>query len=53
MQNNDNRRKIYIRNTKTWVPVTDEVYREYYRPLWRLQKEAQKNGQCMCQKAKL
>ena len=30
--NQDNQRKIYIRNTKQWVPVTEEVYREYYRP---------------------
>ena len=51
--NQDNQRKIYIRNTKQWVPVTEEVYREYYRPIWRLQKEAQKNGQCVCPKSKL
>lgn len=48
-----NERKIYIRSTKQWVPVTEEVYREYYRPIWRLQKEAQKNGQCICPKSKL
>ena len=53
MQNQDNQRKIYIRNTKQWVPVTEEVYSEYYRPIWRLQKEAQKNGQCVCPKFKL
>ena len=53
MTKQENTRKIYIRNTKTWVPVTEEVYHEYYRPIWRLQKEAQKSGQCMCPKAKL
>lgn len=53
MNSNEKQRKIYIRSTKTWVPVTEEVYREYYRPIWRLQKEAQKNGQCMCTKSKL
>jgi len=39
--------KIYIRSTKTWVPVTEEVYREYYRPIWRIQKAARKAGQCI------
>ena len=53
MTNQDKQRKIYIRSTKQWVPVTEEVYLEYYRPIWRLQKEAQKNGQCMCPKSKL
>ena len=53
MTKQENTRKIYICSTKTWVPVTEEVYLEYYRPIWRLQKEAQKNGQCMCPKSKL
>ena len=53
MTSKDNQRKVYIRSTKQWVPVTEEVYLEYYRPIWRLQKEAQKNGQCMCPKSKL
>ena len=53
MTNQDKQRKIYIRSTKQWVPVTEAVYHEYYRPIWRLQKEAQKNGQCMCPKSKL
>ena len=53
MNSNEKQRKIYIRSTKQWVPVTEEVYLEYYRPIWRLQKEAQKNGQCMCPKSKL
>lgn len=53
MTSQDNQRKVYIRSTKQWVPVTEEVYLEYYRPIWRLQKEAQKNGQCMCPKSKL
>ncbi|MDO4543152.1 MAG: hypothetical protein Q4C01_01250 [Clostridia bacterium] len=53
MTNQDKQRKIYIRNPKEWVLVTEEVYLEYYRPIWRLQKEARKNGQCMCPKSKL
>lgn len=53
MQNYDNQRKIYIRSTKTWVPVTEEVYLAYYRPVWRTQKAAQKAGQRFCPKGKL
>lgn len=53
MQNRDNQRKIYIRSTKQWVPVTEEVYLAYYRPIWRAQKAAQKVGQCFCPKDKL
>ena len=45
--------KIYIRSTKQWVPVTQEFYQSYYRPIWLIQKEAQKAGQCMCPKSKL
>jgi hypothetical protein len=51
--NQNKQYKIYIRSTKQWVPVTEEIYREYYRPIWRLQKEAQKAGQCFCPKSKL
>lgn len=50
MQNHEKQRYIYIRNTKTWVPVTEEIYLEYYRPIWRLQKAAQKAHQCNCPK---
>lgn len=46
-------RKIYLPNTNEWVTVTEEVYREYYRPIWRIQKAAQKNGQCVCPRSKL
>lgn len=53
MTNQDKQYKIYIRNTKQWVPVTEEVYLEYYRPVWRTQKAAQKSGQCVCPKSKL
>lgn len=35
------------------MPVTEEVYREYYRPIWCAQKAAQKAGQCVCPKSKL
>jgi len=51
--NQEKQRKIYIHSAKQWVPVTEDVYREYYRPIWRVQKQAQKTNQCMCSKSKL
>lgn len=53
MNSKDKQRKIYIHSIKQWVPVTEEVYSEYYRPVWRTQKAAQKAGQCLCPKNKL
>lgn len=41
--------KIYLKNTDQWIPVTDEIYETYYRPVWRAQKAAKKAGQCNCQ----
>lgn len=52
MKNKENLRKIYIRNTKQWIPVTEEVYREYYREIWATRKRAQEHRQCMCPKDK-
>ncbi len=51
--NQPTERKIYIRSTKQWIAVTEEVYLEYYRPIWRTQKAAQKAKQCFCPKSKL
>ena len=45
--------KIYIPSTHQFVPVTKEVYYDYYRPIWRIRKQAQKYGQCMCPQIKL
>jgi len=52
-QNQNREYKVYIPSTHQFVPVTKEFYYEYYRPIWRTQKEAQKNGQCMCSRSKL
>jgi hypothetical protein len=52
-QSKSNKHKINIRNTNQWVPVTEEVYRTYYRPIWRTQKAARKAGQCICPKSKI
>jgi hypothetical protein len=52
-QSKSNKRKIFIRSTNQWVPVTEEVYQAYYRPIWRTQKAARKAGQCICPRSKL
>ncbi len=44
--------KIYIRSTQEWVPVTEDVYRAYYRDIWAIRKRAQTHGQCCCPKSK-
>ena len=49
----DREYKIYIPSTHQFVPVTKEVYYDYYRPIWRIRKQAQKYGQCMCPQSKL
>ena len=45
--------KIYLPHDNLWVEVTEEVYLEYYRPVWRIQKAAQKAGRCTCPKTRL
>ena len=52
-QSQEREYKVYIPSTHQLVPVTKEFYYEYYRPIWRTQKQAQKHGQCMCPKSKL
>lgn len=32
--------------------VTEEVYREYYRPIWKFRKEEQKRGNCIVERSK-
>lgn len=49
----DNQKKIYVKSERCFVPVTDEVYYEYYRPIWAARKKAQEHNQCMCPKGKL
>jgi len=37
----------------TLCPVTEEEYYALYRPVWRKQKEMQKEGRCRCPRKKL
>jgi len=39
---------IYLPYTKQRIPVTKQVYLEYYRPIWRQFKRARAHGQCSC-----
>ena len=39
---------IYIPTTKQHIPVTKEVYDEYYHPIWRTFKNAHRHKQCSC-----
>lgn len=45
--------KIYLRREKQFIPVSKEVYYEYYRPIWAQRKKAQSHGQCTCPHQKL
>lgn len=45
--------RIYIPRTGRFVTVSKEIYYEYYRPVWSIQKRAKEHGQCTCPKAKL
>ena len=41
-------KQYFIRLDKQYIPVTEEVYKAYYRPIWRTHYHASKNGQCGC-----
>ena len=44
MNINVNQRYIYVDGQA--VPVTEEVYQAYYRPIWRTHDFAKRHGQC-------
>lgn len=46
MQNNE--KKCVIRLNGEMIPVTEEVYQEWYRPIWRTHDFARRHGQCSC-----
>jgi len=46
MKNHD--KQYFIPLNRKLIPVTEEVYKEYYRPIWRTHYHASKNGQCGC-----
>lgn len=53
MPNNENRPQIkehyiYDPATKQRIPVSDEVYNEFYRPTWNTFHKAHRHGCCSC-----
>lgn len=42
--------KIYIKQTKEWIKVSEAVYYAYYRPIWRTRMKMQRYGECSCTK---
>ncbi|WP_283673580.1 RNA polymerase sigma factor [Butyricicoccus sp. Marseille-Q5471] len=53
MPNNEDRpqiKKHYIYDpaTKQRIPVSDEVYNEFYRPIWNTFRKAHRHGCCSC-----
>ena len=47
----DANRHIYLNGQP--VPVTEEVYLEWYRPIWRTHDFARRHGQCSCSRWQL
>lgn len=45
--------KIFLSETNQWITVSDDVYKAFYRPVWRTQKHAQKRAECVCSRKKL
>lgn len=39
---------IYDPTTKQRIPVTDAVYNEFYRPIWKTSRKAHRHGACSC-----
>jgi len=46
--NQQQNKQYFIRLDKQYIPVTEEVYKEYYRPIWRTHYHASNRGQCGC-----
>lgn len=45
--------KRYIPVEGKLIEVSEEIYKEYYRPIWRTRYHAQKNGECVCPKSQI
>ena len=43
----------YIPINSNVIEVDDEIYYEYYRPVWRERKRSQNSGRCRCTKRNL
>lgn len=43
----------YISINGKVIEVSDEIYYEYYRPIWRERKQSQNSGRCRCTRNEL
>lgn len=53
MSNNENQQSIHERfiydpTTKQSIHVTEDIYNAYYRPVWRIFRQAHRHEQCSC-----
>lgn len=46
-------KKIYLRQENVFVPVSDEIFHEYYRPVWVHMKRMRYHGRCYCPKSRI
>ena len=52
MNLNDNQYRIYLKSTREWVAVPEEVYREHVRHYDSFRKKQKGRGECACPKSK-
>ena len=52
MNLNDNQYRIYLKSTREWVEIPEEVYREHVRYYDTFRKRQQSRGECACPKSK-
>lgn len=46
MQNNEKKRVIHLNDEL--IPVTEEIFQEWYRPIWKTFRLAYRHGRCRC-----
>lgn len=52
MQKQDNQYQIYVKSTREWVAVPEEVYREHVRHYDSYRKKQKGRGECACPKSR-
>ncbi len=52
MNLNENQYRIYLKSTREWVAVPEEVYREHVRHYDSYRKKQKGRGECACPKSK-
>lgn len=48
MAKNENNRFIYLKSSRTKIPVSEEEYQDFYRDVTRIRKREQYHGRCVC-----